>query len=118
MRKIILLLLFTNFSFAQGASISLVKKSKEPILLLSKDSLKVGDKIRLNEGSISDGTFKYVQLLNNFNEPIKLANSRSAFSQQDVKFFKEQNGLIYVFTKFYCINIEYALKNKEIELLK
>lgn len=118
MKKIILLLLFTTFSFAQGASISMVKKSKEPLVLSTKDTLQVGSEIKLNEGSINDGTFKYVQLLNNFNEPIQLANSRAAFSQQKVKFFKEQNGVIYVFTKFFCINIEYAIRSKEVELIK
>lgn len=119
MKKIILLLLLvTGFANAQGASISLAKKSKEPIVISTKDTLKVGDVIKLNEGSINDGTFKYVQLLNNFNEPIQLANSRAAFSQQKIKFFKEQNGLIYVFTNFFCINIEYALKNKETEILR
>jgi len=118
MKKIVLLLLLVSgFVNAQGASISLVKKSKEPIVLSSKDTLKVGNSIKLIEGSISDGTFKYVQLLNNFNEPIQLANSRAAFSQEKIKFFKEQNGLVYVFTNFFCINIEYALKNKEVELL-
>lgn len=116
MKKIILLLLLVSgFVNAQGASISRVKKSKEPIVLYTKDTLKVGSIIKLNEGSIPDGTFKYVQLLNNFNEPIQLANSRAAFTQQKIKFFKEQNGLIYVFTDFFCINIEYALKNKEVE---
>ncbi len=116
MKKIVLLLLLVSGVVnAQGASISRVKKSKEPIVLSTKDTLKIGEIIKLNEGSISDGTFKYVQLVNNFNEPIQLANSRAAFTQQKIKFFKEQNGLIYVFTDFFCINIEYALKNKEVE---
>lgn len=107
----------SSLSFAQGASISKVKKSKEPIVLSTKDTLKVDSIIKLNEGSISDGTFKYVQLVNNFNEPIQSANSRAAFSKEKIKFFKEQNGLVYVFTNFFCINIEYALKNKEVEII-
>lgn len=118
MKKIILLLLFSTITYSQGASISLVAKSKEPVVLTTSDTLKVGMELRLNEGSIPDGTFKYVQLLNNMNEPIQLANSRAAFTQEKIKFFKEQNGITYVFTKFFCINIEYALKNKEVQLLK
>lgn len=118
MKKLVLFLLFTTLSYAQGASISRIKKSKEPIVLSTKDTLKVDDTIRLMEGSIPDGTFKYVQVLNNFNEPMRLANFRNAFAQQKIKFFKAQDGLVYVFTNFYVINIEYALRNKEVELIK
>ena len=55
-------------------------------------------------------------MLNSFNEPISRADSRSAMKRQKIKFFKEQDGTIYMFTKFYVINIEAALISKELSL--
>ena len=80
-------------------------------------TLDVGDMIMVNEGQNIDGTYRYVQLLNNFNEPIKLADSRAAYSKQRIKFFKEQNGVTYLFTKYFCVNIIGALKSDEIILI-
>jgi hypothetical protein len=68
----------------------------------------------LQLGSNQDGSFKYVQLLNNFNEPIKPADSKSAMKKQKVLFFKEQDGVMYLFTKFYAINLEAAVLSKEV----
>ncbi|WP_413998734.1 hypothetical protein ACMDB5_13235 [Flavobacterium sp. W1B] len=119
MKKITLLLLFvTVFGYSQGRSISLSKKIKEPYVTMNGDTLKVGSIILFKEGTNHDGGFKYVQLLNNFNEPLRQADSRSAFQKQEIKFFKEQNGSYYLFTKFYCANIEAALNKEEIQVVK
>lgn len=101
---------------AQGASISLKKKIKQPVELSSGQVLKIGDEIRLLEGKNQDGSFRFVQLLNNFNEPIQLADSRAAYKIQEIKFFKEQDGSLYLFTKYFCVHIEPAIINEEIEL--
>lgn len=119
MRKIILLVLFSCLSvyaFSQGRSISRQPKIKTPYTTDLGVTLSVGDMINFEEGSGADGNFLYVQLLNNFNEPIKPADSRSAFSKQEIKFFKEQSGVTYAFTKFYCVHIEAALKKGEIKI--
>lgn len=102
----------------QGKNISLAKKSITPIVTRSGDTIEVGDEIMLFEGSNEDGSFKYIQDLNSFNEPIQSTKSRMAFKKQKIKFFKEQDGTTYVFTKFFVINIEAALHKKEIEITK
>jgi hypothetical protein len=112
---LIILLLVCSVVFGQGRSVSWKKKIKDPIVLSSKDTLKVGDLIELQEGSTEKGQFKFVQLLNNFNEPIQQATSKNAFSKQKILFFKTQDGVYYAFTKFYCINIEPATKANEIK---
>lgn len=117
-RILLLLVLLPFFGFGQGASISWNKRIEEPYITSTKDTIKVGDEIQLKEGLNSDGTFRYVQLLNNFNEPRWLANSRSAFQIEKVKFFKQQNGMFYLFTRYFCVNIEPALDKKEVVLIK
>lgn len=112
------LVLFTGVSFAQGRSISLKSKITTPYTTIDKKIVNVSDKIVVKEGSNPDGTFKYVQVLNGLNEPIYQADSKSAYKKQLVLFFKEQDETIYLFTKFYCINIEAALNNGEIEIVK
>lgn len=117
MKKITLLLLFTAcFGYSQGKSISLKKKLKDPYVTMNGDTLRVGSLILFTEGSNEDGKFKYVQLLNGMNEPLYQADSRIAFQKQEIKFFKEQNGSYYLFTKFFCANIEAALSKKEIQI--
>lgn len=110
--------LMINFSSAQGASVSWKKKIKEPIETIDGSIIDIGDEIQVNEGVNQDGSFRYVQFVNNFNEPIENADSRAAFKKQKVKFFKEQDGVYYLFTKFFCINIEPALNNSEMSLTK
>ncbi|PKH68900.1 hypothetical protein CXF59_01080 [Flavobacterium sp. ALD4] len=118
MKKIILtLLLIPVIGFSQGKSISLAKKSKEPYITIQGDTLKVDMQILIKEGSNENGKFKYVQVINNFNEPLYQADSRAAFKRQLIKFFKEQDGAYYLFTNYFCINIEAALSRNEIELL-
>lgn len=118
MKKIVLLLLFVPMIvFCQGKSISFKKKLYNPYITMIGDTLKVDMEVLIKEGSNLDGTFKYVQLLNNFNEPLYPADTRSAFKKQPIKFFKEQDGAFYLFTKFYCINIEAALSRNEIEIV-
>ncbi|WP_027064564.1 hypothetical protein [Maribacter sp. Hel_I_7] len=108
--------LMINLSSAQGASVSWKKKIKEPIETLDGHVIDIGDEIQINEGVNQDGSFRYVQFVNNFNEPIQNADSRAAFKKQKVKFFKEQDGVHYLFTKYFCININAAFKNGEISL--
>lgn len=98
----------------QGRSISLYKKIKDPIILISGDTLKLSDVLEIQEGTLENGDFKFVQLLNKMNEPIQLANSRFAYVKQPIKFFKEQDGTYYAFTKFFCVNIISALKADEV----
>ena len=120
MKKLFSLFLigFTVFAFAQGKSISLLKKITEPITISDSIKLSVDDEIKLTLGTNIDGSFKFVQMLNNFNEPIKPADSRASMMKQKIKFFKEQDGVYYVFTKYFVINIEAALMSKEVELVK
>ena len=119
MKKLFSLFLigFTVFSFAQGRSISLLKKITEPITISDSIKLSIDDEIKFSLGTNIDGSFKFVQMLNNFNEPIKPADSRASMMKQKIKFFKEQEGVYYVFTKYFVINIEAALMSKEVELI-
>jgi hypothetical protein len=114
MKLLIFLLVFPAFALAQGKNISFAKKSIEPIVTSQNDTLKVEQEIKIGIGSNVDGSFKYVSFLNSFNEPIKLADSRAAMKKQQVLFFKEQDGTIYLFTKYFVVNIEAALVSKEI----
>ena len=118
MKFIITLLVFSIFTFAQGRSISLLKKITEPITISDSIKLSIDDEIKFSLGTNIDGSFKFVQMLNNFNEPIKPADSRASMMKQKIKFFKEQEGVYYVFTKYFVINIEAALMSKEVELVK
>lgn len=119
MKKLFSLFLigFTVFAFAQGRSISLLKKITEPITISDSIKLSIDDEIKFSLGTNIDGSFKFVQMLNNFNEPIKPADSRVSMMKQKIKFFKEQEGVYYVFTKYFVINIEAALMSKEVELI-
>ena len=110
------LLFICSDSFSQNKSISLAKKITDPYVTQTNDTVRIDDQVVLQLGSNQDGSFKYVQLLNGFNEPIKPADSRQAMKKQKVSFFKEQDGTTYLFTKFYVINIEAALMTKEIKL--
>lgn len=103
-------------AFAQGKSVVFSPKLETPYICGSGDTITVGQMITLQVGSGIDGDFLYVQLLNSFNEPIKSADSRAAFKRQPVKFFKEQDGTMYLFTKFFAINIEAALLKSEIKI--
>ena len=109
---------FATSVFGQSKNISLVKKSIFPIITSNNDTIKVGDEIMLLEGSNGDGSFKYIQALNSFNEPIQPASSAMAFKKQEIKFFKEQDGTTYIFTKYFVINVEGALRKEEIKLTK
>lgn len=107
---------FTFVSFAQGKSISLAPKILTPIVLISGDTIKVDDSITLLIGSGENDSFNYIQLLNGFNEPIQKAESRFAFKKEKIKFFKEENGVIYAFTKCFVINVEAAIIKQEIKI--
>ena len=104
--------------FGQGMNISMTKKSKEPVILSTGDTLKVKQTVFYKLGNNPDGSFRFVQMLNNFNEPIKPADSRVSMIKQPILFFKEKDGVIYAFTKYFVSNVEAALMSKEIEILK
>lgn len=113
---VILLFLFTHSSlFAQGRSISKEPKIYKPYITAQADTVHVGNTVLLKEGVGQNGVFLYVQMLNGFNEPISTADSRAAGQSQKVLFFKEQNGVTYLFTKYFSVNIEPALAKGEIE---
>jgi hypothetical protein len=111
-----LCMLCSSIIFGQSKNISLVKKSKEPIITANNDTLKVDQEIRIGLGSNEDGSYKYIQLLNRFNEPIEKADSRMAMKKQKISFFKIQDGTTYLFTKYVVLNIEAALLSKEVLL--
>lgn len=120
MRKFILLLsLFCGvLLFAQGASISWAKKIKEPIVISTGDTIKVGQIIYYQLGANPDGSFRFVQDLNNFNEPIKQSSSRTSMIKQPIVFFKIKDGVVYAFTKYFVTNLEAAILAKEIEIIR
>lgn len=117
MKKILFVLCFlSGKALSQSNNIALAKKISDPVILSSGDTLKVDQVITIKMGSSPNGDFKYVRLLNSFNEPIKPADSRSAMKKQNIRFFKVQDGTTYVFTKFFVINIEAAIESKEAAL--
>lgn len=109
------LLLANVAAFAQGKSISFQKKISTPYVLQQGDTLRVGDVIQLTEGAGTNGQFLYVQAVNAFNEPVKPAESRMAGQRQPVLFFKEQEGVMYSFTKYFVINTEAAFNKGEVK---
>ena len=110
-----ILLLGSVAAFGQGRSISLQSKIKTPYVLSQGDTLHVGDVVQLTEGTGTNGQFLYVQLVNIANEPIKPAESRAAGQRQPILFFKEQEGVTYLFTKFFVVNTEAAFSKGEIK---
>lgn len=102
-------------AFGQGKSISREKKILLPYVSQKGDTLNVGDTVMLTEGTGTNGQFLYIQLLNGFNEPIKPADSRLASQRQNILFFKEQDGVTYLFNKFFVANIEAAFNKGEIK---
>lgn len=106
------------YGFSQGKNISWAKKSKEPVVLNNGDTLRVNQTVLYKMGANPDGSFRYVQMLNNFNEPIKPAESRFAMTKQPILFFKEKDGVIYLFTKYFVSNVAAAILSNEVEILK
>lgn len=106
-------------SLAQGRSISLAKKITTPYITDEGDTLCVKTtSIQLLNASGDNNQYRYVQLLNNFNEPIQPATSKFAMKKQPIKFFKSQDDVMYAFTEYFCINIEAALYANEIRIKK
>lgn len=104
-------------SYGQGMSISLKKKSTTPVFI-ENDSIKVGDVIFFKIGTNLDGSFKFSQDLNNFNEPIRQSGSKISMMKQPIKFFKEADGVVYAFTKYFVVNLGAAILSKEVEIIK
>ena len=106
-------------AYAQGRSISLAKKITTPYVTDDGDTISVKTStIQLLDASGDNNQYRYVQLLNNANEPIQPATSKHAMKKQPVKFFKSQDDVMYAFTEYFCINIDAALYAKEIRILK
>lgn len=106
-------------AYAQGRSISLSKKITTPYVTDDGDTINVKTStIQLLDASGANNEYRYVQVLNNANEPIQPATSKQAMKKQPVKFFKSQDDVMYAFTEYFCINIEAALYAKEIRILK
>lgn len=111
---IVMLMAFSAVGYAQGRSISKKPKITTPYITADGDTLKVGLDVQLLEATGDNNCYKYVQLLNKFNEPIQPATTRVAFKKQPILFFKEEDGVMYAFTEFFSINVEGALYSKEI----
>ena len=119
MKKLFMLLAvgFSLTAFSQGKSISLTKKSTEPIML-NEQTIKVGDVLFFQLGANPDGSFRFVQDLNGMNEPLKPSGSRTSMMKQPIKFFKEKDGVVYAFTKYFVANLAAAVKSGEVEIIK
>lgn len=121
MKKIIttaIIALAALTAFGQGRSISKLPKITTPYITEAGDTLAVGTEVQLLDGTGDRNTFRYVQLLNKFNEPIQPATSKAAMKKQPIVFFKEEDGVMYAFTDFFCINIEAALYKEEIRIIR
>lgn len=116
---LILLCVICACAYSQGRSISLEKKITTPYVTDEGDTIAVKTStIQLLDCSGDNNQYRYVQLLNNANEPIQPATAKHAMKKQPVKFFKTQDDVMYAFTEYFCINIEAALYAKEIRILK
>ena len=116
---LILLCAICACAHSQGRSISLAKKITTPYVTDEGDTIAVKTStIQLLDCSGDNNQYRYVQLLNNANEPIQPATAKHAMKKQPVKFFKTQDDVMYAFTEYFCINIEAALYAKEIRILK
>ena len=116
---LILLCAICAYAYSQGRSISLAKKITTPYVTDEGDTIAVKTStIQLLDCSGDNNQYRYVQLLNNANEPIQPATAKHAMKKQPVKFFKTQDDVMYAFTEYFCINIEAALYAKEIRILK
>lgn len=122
-RSIFLLALFASLlatcpALAQSKRISTQPKITKPYITEAGDTLKVGTAIQIMDTSGDSDKYKYVQLLNNFNEPCQPATTRFALKKDAIVFFKEDDGVVYAFTKFFCFNAELALFRKEVRIIE
>lgn len=123
MKKILFMVLCAmcvcTAAHAQGRAISLKKKITTPYITEAGDTLKIKTTtIQLLESTGDNNQYKYVSLLNGANEPIQPATNKHAFKKQPIKFFKSEDGVMYAFTEYFCINIEAALYVNEIRTQK
>ena len=81
---IVMLMAFSAVGYAQGRSISKKPKITTPYITADGDTLKVGLDVQLLEATGDNNCYKYVQLLNKFNEPIQPATTRVAFKKQPI----------------------------------
>lgn len=112
-----MLIAFSATGYAQGRSISKKPKITTPYITTVGDTLKVGMELQVLDATGDNNRYKYVQVLNKFNEPIQPATTKVAFKKQPILFFKEEDGVYYAFTEFFSINIEAALYSKEIRII-
>lgn len=57
-------IIISDNALSQGKNISLARKMDGPYITTSKDTLVSGTQVIIALGSNSDGSFKYIQLLN------------------------------------------------------
>ena len=116
MKKLFTLLLsIATFSiFAQSPNIAFVKKSKEPIIISTEETLNMGDELQLGIGQQPNGDFKYIKLLNAFKEPVQDGHSTLNNTSHEIYYFKEVHDVFYVYTKYLLIEIESAIAENEV----
>lgn len=122
MKKLVLVIIIIVIcmnGYSQGRNITIdSKKVKEPVTICG-EVLKVGDTIKVLTGKGNGGEFLWVQLINNFGEPIKLANSRAALRKDVIKYFRyDEDAESYaVFTEYFCIRYCLAKEQQEVKLI-
>lgn len=92
-------------------------KIKTPIVLSSKDTINVGDKIRYKDGSLSNGKFKYAYTINGFGYPLHNVPAGYSGKISKIRFFRHIEGVYAAVTMDAMISLENAISNNEIEIL-
>lgn len=106
--KFVLLLIVLFFA----VSVSGQKKIKTPIILSSKDTVRVDDVIVLKKGTEPDGRFKFVRTVtSSFPAPAKCEGY-----EQEIYYFKNFDEEYKAFTVGFVVSLEDALKSGEIEI--
>lgn len=106
--KFVLLLIVLFFV----VSVSGQKKIKTPIILSSKDTVRVNDVIVLKKGTEPDGRFKFVRTVtSSFPAPAKCEGY-----EQEIYYFKNFDEEYKAFTVGFVVSLEDALKSGEIEI--
>lgn len=121
MKKVLLLIICAALALnasAQGRSISRVKKSTAPYVTDGGDTLRIGTPLKFGDNKGQGERYKFVQMLNKFEEPIQPATTRITGQRQPITYFKTQEGVTYAFTEYCCVNIEAALGNGEVTIPK
>lgn len=104
--KVVLLLIVLFFA----VSVSGQKKIKTPIILSSKDTVRVNDVIVLKKGTEPDGRFKFVRTVtSSFPAPAKCEGY-----EQEISYFKYINDTYYAYTIGFEVDLKEAIGSGEI----